>query len=193
MTRRIETRAGRIVATVALFVVATVAVSFVVGVLGSSNAVWGEDNQYGRVDIPGTKVLRLPAGTVDVSAAVALPGRGNETPSLPLPKGLSLTVTPLRGAGRPVVRDDVGDTENADDDRVDTQRRVWRIDVPSDGDYRVAARGSFLGIAVNPELWFGHGPPIPGALAPVIAAVLVALGGLVWLVAVPRLRRRRAS
>jgi Short C-terminal domain len=192
--RRIEARIGRVGLTILLFFVATLTVCVPVGVLGSSNLVWGEDNQYGRVDIPGSEVLHLPGHTVDVNLAVALPGRGNETPDLLIPKGLSLSVVPVDGGGRPVViRQDIGGSENANDDHVDTQRRVWKIDVPSDGAYHVTARGNLLGFGVNPQLWLGHGPPIPGPFVPLIAAIIVLVGGSFWFLVLPRLRGRGRS
>lgn len=188
--RGVKSPVGRVGLGVLLFVVATLTVMVPVGVLGSSNLVWGEDNQSGRVEIPGTKVLHLPGGSTDVSVAVALPGRGNETPDLPLPANLSLTLAPVGGAGGATITKDLGSSSNANDNQVDTQRRVWRVKVPSDGDYRVTARGNFLGVGVNPQLWFGHGPPIPGTLVPVIAVLIVLVGGAVWFVVLPRVRGR---
>jgi hypothetical protein len=187
-----KTRVGRVALNVVLFLVATIAVCVPVGVLGSSNIVWGEDNQDGRVDVPGTKVLQLPADSIDVSVAVAIPGRGNETGNLPLPRDLELAVVPVSGSAHVSITRDVGDSRNADDDQVDTQRRVWRVSVPQDGRYRVTVRGSFLGVGVNPQVWFGHGPPLPGTLVPVVAVVLVLLGALVRFYVLPRVRPRPA-
>ena len=174
------------------FLVATLVLCVPVGVIGSSNLLRGEPNQYGTVAIPGTKVLHLPEGTADVSVAIALPGRGNETPDLPLPSDLSVAISPVGGSERPTVHRDVASSSNASADGVDTKRQVWTVDVPSDGDYRVTTKGNFRSIGVNPQLWLGHGPPLPGTLVPVVAAGLVLLGGLIWF-AFSRIRRRRPS
>jgi hypothetical protein len=193
MLHRIERRIGRVGLVVLLFLVAVLVVCVPIGVLGSSNIVWGEDNQYGRVDIPGSKVLHLPGRTIDVSLAVALPGRGNGTPDVRIPRSLGLTVLPV-GGGAPVgIRQDLGDSSNANDDHVDTQRRVWKVQVPKDGDYRVTARGNTLGFGVNPQLWLGHGPPIPGPFVPLIAAIIVVIAAAAKFLVLPRLRGRRSG
>jgi hypothetical protein len=91
------------------------------------------------------------------------------------------------------VERDIGGSTNANGDGVNTQRRVWEVHVPSGGDFRVKTRGNFLGVGVNPQLWFGHGPPIPGTYVPLIAAVLVLVGWLGFYVILPRVRRPRAQ
>ena len=87
--RKIESAVGRgvlwTVGSLFGFMMATMVIAFPVGLFASSNIVWGEDNQYGRVPIPGTQVVHIPAGQATVSVAVALPGRGNATPTLHLP------------------------------------------------------------------------------------------------------------
>src|SRR4051812_33612871 len=186
MWTNIRSRAGRIALGILFFFVATLAVAMPVGLLGSSNLVWGEDNQYGRVAVPGRAVLHLPAGKVDVSAALAVTGRGNATPELPLPSDLTLRVSPAGGAGHAVVTRDYGLSTNANDTEVDTQRRAFRVQVSTAGDYRVSARGSLSQIGPNAQLWFGHGPPLPGAWVPLIAAILVLVGGAVWFFLFPR-------
>jgi hypothetical protein len=163
-----------------------------VGVLGSSNLVWGEPNQYGRVDVPGTAVLHLPAGTVDITAAVYLPGKGNETVTLPIPSGLSVSVAPVDGGAQPVVTEAIGTSGNTTDNTTNAIRTVWKATITRDGQYRITTGGSFTGIGIHPQLWFGHGPPLPGIYVPVVAAVLVVLGALVWL-PVRRWSKRRKT
>jgi hypothetical protein len=188
---RIESAIGRVGLLALGWLLATLVLTVPIGILGSSNLVWGEDHQYGRMDVPGTKVLHLPGHTVDVNVAVDIPGKGNETVDVPLPSDLSLTVSAVDGSSRPKITRDVGDSDNANDNRVNSQRRVWRVHVDHAGDYRVTGRGNFLGVGVDPELWLGHGPPIPGTYVPFIAAILVLMGGFVWLVLLPRLPGRR--
>ena len=91
-----------------------------------------------------------------------------------------------------MVTSDIGSSSNANDNLVNTQRRAWSVQVPQDGDYRVTAGGDFLGVGVNPQFWFGHGPPLPGTLVPVVAAGLVLLLGFLGLVVLPRVRGRRS-
>jgi hypothetical protein len=182
-----------VLAPFGVFLLASFLSMIAVGILGSSNIVWGEQNQYGRVRIPDTKVLSLPAEKIVASVAVLLPGRGNETPDLPLPDDLSLDVRPVAGARKVVVTPDVGATGNAIDRLDNTLRRAWRIEVPAAGKYRVRARGSFLGIGVNPELWLGRERPIPGERVPLVGALLGLLITIGWGVSQVLARRRRAA
>jgi hypothetical protein len=126
--------------------------------LVNSNIFWGEDNQYGRMNMPGHKVIHLPSGTVRVSAAVTLPGRGNVTPDLAIPRSFAFTVEPVSGTAKPVIEENYGPTENSLDSLDDTQRQVADLHVPEDGDYAVASKTTWLGFAVNPQLWFGYTP-----------------------------------
>jgi hypothetical protein len=176
MIRRIEAKLGHAGSMLLLFLLAAFIGTIVVGIL-NSNIIYGEDNQYGRVRIPGTKVLHLPGGDTQVSVAAALPGRGNETPTLAIPKNLRLSVDPVSGNAKPTVVQDIGDSENANDDQVDTQRRVWRVSAPESGDYRVQIQGSFLGFGVNPQLWFGYQPGwAHGGQIPLYGAILGLIG-----------------
>jgi hypothetical protein len=158
----------------------------------NSNLVWGEADQYGRVPIPGHKVIHLPAGEVEVAVAAALPGRGNETPELLLPP-LTLTMKARGAQEAPTVAEDIGTSVNADDGEVDTQRTAWKLQVPEAGDYLAVVQGDFTGYGVNAQAWFGREPnPLPG-WAVIPAAMAIALvGELLWLaVGAVRKRRRR--
>jgi hypothetical protein len=181
---------GRIGLLALGFFIAWIVLMLTVGVLGSSNLVWGEPNQYGRIDVPGEGALHLPTGTVDVAVAAEIVGRGNQTPNFPLPADLALSVTPVSGSAHPTVIEALGHSSNANADGADTLRHVWKVQLPADGRYRVGARGRFAGAVLNPQLWFGRGPPLPGALVPVVAAALAVVGGVGWLVVRPRIRGR---
>ena len=172
------------------FILATLVLCVPVGIFGSSNLIWGEPNQYGRIEVPGHGVLHLPGGIVDVAVAADIVGRGNETPDFPLPADLALMVTPVSGSSHPTVSDAPGDSSNAMADGANTLRPVWKVRVPLDGDYLVRARGSFAGAFVDPQLWFGHGPPLPGVLVPAVAAAIALVAGVLWLVVRPRVRAR---
>jgi hypothetical protein len=166
-----------------------------VGIAGSSNIVWGEPNQFGSVPIPGTGVVRLPTGEVLVSVAVVMPARGNATPNLLLPDDLSFEVHPASAGPRPTVTRDVHPTANAAGGGADTQRQVWTIDVPRAGDYRVKVRGDFNGIGVRPHLWLGHGPPLPPAEVPLVAAVigLFSVAAYLMIAAIVSARKKKAE
>jgi hypothetical protein len=193
VVREAERGGKRLLIGLGIFLLATLVVCVPVGMLGSSNLVWGESDQYGRVDVPGRATLDLPARTIDVEIALDIVGKGNETVEVPLPPNLALTVTPTGDQPAPSVVRDVGDSGNTNDNGTNSQRRVFRVDVAEAGSYDVVARGNFRGVGINAQFWFGHGPPIPGTLVPLIAAGLVAIGFLVWLVLLPRIRRARSS
>lgn len=142
----------------------------------NSNLVWGEGNQYGRVPIPGHKVLHLPSGAVEVSVAAALPGRGNETPELLLPE-LTLTMKAKGAQEAPTVEEDIGPSVNANDSEVDTQRTAWKLHVPEEGNYLAVLQGDFTGYGVNAQAWFGREPnPLHGWQVFLFAMLLTAVG-----------------
>jgi hypothetical protein len=186
----IESLAKRVLAYIGAFLLATLIVCIPIGVFGSSNIFWGDPHQDGRVDFPGTGVVHLPAGDVDAALALYIPGKGNESVDLPVPSSVSLSIAPVNGSATPTVTRDLGPSNNANDNFVNTVRRVWRVDVPEEGDYAVTCRGRVRAIGINAQLWFGHGPPIPGPLVPLIAAALVLLGAFVRFVILPHVRSR---
>src|SRR5215831_9942314 len=162
--RRVESGVGRFFLWVGVWLLASFLWCIPVGILGASNLVWGEPNQYGRVDIPGTGVVHLPSGNVDGTVAMIIPGRGNETPTVLLPDDLSLTVVATDGSGAAKVTRHLGTSGNALDNQADSKRLVWKIDVPHSGDYRVTTKGDFVGLGVDVAVWFGHGAPIAGTM-----------------------------
>jgi Short C-terminal domain len=183
MAKRFESGVGRFFKWLGILLLASLVWCVPVGVFGSSNLVWGEPDQYGRVAIPGSEVVHLPSGSVDGAVALIIPGRGNETPDLLLPSDLSLTVVATDGSGAATVTRNVGTSGNAMDSHADSQRHMWDIDVPHDGDYRVTARGNFEGLGVDAAVWLGHGAPIPGTDVPLIGLFLGAVTTFViWFV-----------
>jgi hypothetical protein len=172
--RRIESGFGKAMLGLGAYLVVALIATIIVGVL-NSNILWGEANQYARVPIPGKQVVQLPSGDVQVNVAVALPGRGNQTPELLIPK-LSLAVIPTKGEAEPTVTNDVGSSTNADDNEVDTQRRVWKVHVPEAGPYLAVVKGNFTGYGVNAQIWFGKEPaPLSGGEIPLAGAIIAAL------------------
>ncbi len=181
MLRRIEARIGHAGLLIGVFLLGALIASIAVGILGSSNIFWGEPDQYGKVRVPGSATLHLPSGDVGANAAIYIPGK---TPGVqvdvPIPKSLGLAVTPAGGGAALDVSRDLGSSGNTGSGSTNAIRKVFTVHVPSDGDYRVRATGSFAGVGINAQLWFGHGPPIPGTLVPVIGAAISLLGMLIW-------------
>jgi Short C-terminal domain len=190
MAKRFESGVGRFFKWVGILLLTSFVWLFPVGILGASNLVWGEPDQYGRVDIPGSGVVHLPSGSVDGTVALIIPGRGNETPEVLLPSDLSLTAVATDGSGAATVTRSVGTSGNAMDSHADSKRHVWNIDVPHDGDYRVTTHGNFLGLGVDAAVWLGHGAPISGTDVAPIALFLGAITTLViWFVSQRRAAR----
>ncbi|HTR75372.1 MAG TPA: hypothetical protein VMH33_08975 [Solirubrobacterales bacterium] len=188
--REIESGFGRALSYIGAFLLISLFV-FIPLVFLNSNLVWGEANQYGRVPIPGHKVIHLPAGDVQVNVAAALPGRGNETPELLLPT-LTLTMKAKGGQEAPLVSEDIGSSTNANDNYVDTQRRVWKLEVPEEGNYLAILKGDFTGYGVNAQAWFGREPsPLHGWTVVLVAMLITAVGIPIYLGGRALLRRRR--
>ena len=188
--RRIESRVGLTILYAIFFLLAVLIVAVVIGVI-NSNIFWGEANQYARIDIPGAKTVHLPEGTTEGTVAVALPGRGNETPELLLPR-LDLWVTPLGGAGKAELHEDLRPSVNANDSHDDTSRVVWKIVTPSAGDYRVRVAGDMTGYGVNSQLWLGYQPGwVHGTTIWFLAAAIVVFAAaLLFGISLWRRRRR---
>src|ERR1700761_2998144 len=187
--RQIKSRVGRALLYFLFYAVVVLVVAIVIGVI-NSNLFWGEANQYGRIDIPGHGKVHLPGGTTEATVAVALPGRGNETPELLLPP-LQLSVTPIGEAGKVAINETLQGSVNANDKYDDTSRVVWTIHAPSAGDYLVHITGDMTGYGVNAQLWLGYQPGwVHGTDIWFLAmAIVAAFGVLSW--ALNHFRKRR--
>lgn len=163
-----------------------------VGVFGSSNLIYGDAHQYGTVRVPGHATLTLPKGDADVAEAVYVVGRGNETPDLPIPEGVSASLRKVGGSATATLERSVGTSGNAMSADANSQRRLWVAHVPAAGQYAVITHGSLAPLGVNGQLWFGHGPPISGGYVPLVALILAMIALLIWL-AVGRLRGGRST
>lgn len=100
--------------------------------------------------IPGTGSLHLPAGEVTVSLhtrVISSPSGGG----LPVPQ-LSMTITSPDGVADPAVDESIGSTTTVNND---ARRRVWRMQVAAEGDYRITTAGQVGGF-ISPRLAFGH-------------------------------------
>ena len=146
-------RASRIV-TIVVSVLAAISVGglIVTAVLGITGEKYGN---YGEVPIPGSGIVRLPAGEVIVSFSISdHQDRGMRVPPL------TMDITPPAGVSDPLVTEDLGDMVAVGDD---AHRRVWFMKVATEGDYRVIADGPVADF-VDPHLSFGQSLAVDGPL-----------------------------
>ncbi len=129
--------------------------------------VFDEFDAYGEVPIPGSGTVHLPAGEATVSLHTLVIGDGG---AVPVPK-MSIGVQPPAGVSDPVLTEDIGGTTTVNND---AHIRVWRAQIPADGDYRITTDGN-VGAYVNPTLAFGHDTRY-GQVPWVLAGVFVLAG-----------------
>lgn len=154
-----------------------VVVQIVVGLTGTS---WTDAYEFGRVSVPGSAILHLPAGRVEVSLRRFSGGLGG------IPAGLHLKVSPLEGPARVTLTRDVGG-EFGPSGRTSTlsYRRVWTAAVPTAGSYRAVASGPGEGADA---LAFGHTPGDTSVHIWEYAGLAALAALVVWLIA--RMRER---
>jgi hypothetical protein len=114
----------------------------------------GDPTKYGQLDIPDSKPLQLPAGSFEGILEENLGQDLRITPQL------RLSMKPQEGGPAPVISRDVGEqfgTANGEFGPDQHYRRVWRIDVPRSGRYRVTVGGA--GPDSGYLLDLGHSPP----------------------------------
>jgi hypothetical protein len=137
----------------------------------------GDPTKYGQLDIPDSKLLQLPAGSFE---GILEDNLGQD---LRITPQLRLSMRPQDGGPAPVITRDVGEqfgTANGEFGPDQHYRRVWQVDVPRRGRYRVAVGGA--GPDSGYFLDLGHSPPagpITIWLWTSIAALLVVV---LWLV-----------
>jgi hypothetical protein len=146
----------------------------VVGFVGT--LVWhgfgGDSDKYGRIDIPGSGTVTLPAGEVDIHYAVRLATNGGGG-ALTVPN-LSFSMTAPEGARDPVVTEDIGGTVTVNSS---SRVRIWKLQVSDPGDYSVTTEGEVQGF-IAPQLTFGQGSPVPVWPSFVFAILFVVALGL---------------
>ena len=138
---------------------------------------------YGEIPIPGSGTIRLPSGEVLASFHVTgYGGRGLTVPPL------TMNITAPEGGADPEVTEDLGATVSVNDD---AHRRVWVMQVPVEGLYRISVDGK-VGGYVDPRLAFGSGA---GQRVTALLWVFVALSiiGVDLLIAMWWFRRRRGQ
>ena len=157
------------VSVFALFSIGGLITTVAIGAFGEKYAA------YGEIPIPGSGTVGLPAGEVLVSFHIrGYGGRGMSVPPL------SMSVTPPEGVADPEVTEDLGATVSVNDD---ARRRVWVMQVLTEGAYRVSVDGPVSGY-VDPRLAFGSGsgPGITGLLWVFVALSIISadLAIAVW-------------
>jgi hypothetical protein len=118
--------------------------------------------RYGQVDIPGSKTVALPKGSVNL----ILESDVDEGASLKVPSQLTATVTAVDASGGdPSVKRDVGGdySENPPGQRrlnglSNSYRRVYDVDVPAAGEYKVTAGPPGIANPNERTLDVGHAP-----------------------------------
>jgi hypothetical protein len=177
-------RGGRTPAAIFLAVSAVTMVVAIVGFLVTIvlNTFFLDDfDAYGEVPVPGSATLHLPAGEANVAFHTMIAGSGG---GLPIPE-LGLTIVPPAGVADPVVTEDIGVATTVNND---ARRRVWVVQIPTEGDYLVKADGNAGGF-INPHLGFGHAAST-GSLPWVFGGLFV-IGLVDLVVALWWLSRRR--
>lgn len=136
-------------------------------------------NAYGEVPIPGTGTIHLPAGEATVSFHTVTVGTVSGA-GLPVPK-LGVDIDPPQGVAQPQLTENYGSTTTVNND---AHRRVWVMQVPAEGDYKIATEGQINGF-ISPRLAFGHGgnSSSSGSLVWVFVGLFVV--GLVGTIAAP--------
>ena len=140
---------GRVRSKLAWLIALAAVATFVLWLIGIF--ALNRSAKYGKVGIPGSKVVNLPTGEVDVSfdAQVTSYG-GSSNVSLPIPH-LGLSVVPVGGGLIPGYQSSVGGTTSVNSD---AHRQVAKLDVPASGSYRVTVSGDVGGF-IDPTLELG--------------------------------------
>ncbi|HEY6399354.1 MAG TPA: SHOCT domain-containing protein [Solirubrobacteraceae bacterium] len=147
-----------------------------------ANTALSQIDAYGTVSVPGTKVVHLPADEVDISFATNSASTGGSfyTP------GMDLKVTPASGSGmNPTITDSSGSASTIGSQ---THARVWKMQVPNPGGYRITVDGN-TSAYINPQLLFGQSPP-DGLI---VKLGVIALGGLVLVIILSGMVAKRAD
>lgn len=151
------------------------AVGFVVALVLNA-FVFDEYDAYGKVPIPGSASLHLPAGDVTVTFGTVLIGGGGN--GLPVPP-LQYRINGPGGVDAALTEDYGATTIVNNDARV----RIGYLHVPMDGTYDVALDGS-VSAYLNPTMTFGHGSSygtVPWILAALFGvAVLDLVAARIW-------------
>jgi hypothetical protein len=178
------TRVAARIAITASVVTLVAAVAGFVLTLVLNAFVLDKYNAYGEVPVPGSSSVHLPAGQVTVSfhtQVIGSPSGGG----LPVPR-LRMSIDPPAGVPAPTVTESIGGTTTVNND---ARCRVWLIQVPAEGAYKITTDGQVSGF-ISPRLAFGHSSPYGYMVWVFVGLFVVGLGGLVasmlWAARSPR-------
>ncbi len=147
----------------------------------------GDATKYGQLNVPESKVLALPA------ASFAGILEDNLEEELKITPALRLSIAPLGGGPAPAISRDVGErsgTANGNFGPDTYYKRVWRIDVPRAGRYRVSVGGA--GPDSGYFLDLGNSPPAGAGQIWLWTGIVAAAWVLLWLLGRLVADRRRA-
>jgi hypothetical protein len=144
-------------------------------------------NAYGEVPIPGSGTIHLPAGQATISFHTVTVGNVSGG-GLPVPQ-LGVDIDPPQGVAQPKLTENYGSSTSVNND---AHRRVWVMQVPAEGDYKITTEGQVNGF-ISPQLAFGHGgTSSSGKLVWIFVGLFVV--GLIGTIAAPIwLARTRAA
>jgi hypothetical protein len=148
---------------------------------------FGDASRYGRFYIPGSKVLMLPAGSLELLLS-------QHGVTLQVPPKLTVSVSPThRSVPAPIVKRDRGSRFGSSGQGAQSFVRVWSVQVSRSGEYRVTAGGANENDLFRLNL--GHGPPLSSSMIWLLTGIAAAAAVLLWLLArvIGRLRTRRQS
>lgn len=140
--------AGRTSSRIATIVVAVIAALSIGGLITTVavSAFLDKFDAYGEVPIPGTSTVYLPSGEVSADFHVRSSHSSTAVPPL------HINIAPPPGGKDPEFKDDLGASVSNSND---VHRRVWLIQVPTEGGYRVEVDGP-VGDFTEPRLAFGR-------------------------------------
>jgi hypothetical protein len=168
---------AEIVVRVSFAMVAVSIVGFLL-TLAFDRLVSDDYDAYGKVPVPGSSSLHLPAGDVTVSfyTQLARPPAEEDGP-VPVPE-LTMQLIAPDGVADPIVTENRGGSTTIG---TDAHVRMWDVQIPADGIYVVKADGQTNGY-INPSLAFGHYRSFASYLEWVFVALFVI--GVLGIVAV---------
>src|ERR1700742_1132019 len=103
-------------------------------------------NAYGEVPIPGSGTVHLPAGEATISFHTLTVGSVSGG-GAPVPQ-LGVDIDPPQGVPQPKLTENYSGTTRVNND---THRRVWMMQVPAEGDYKITTEGQINGF-ISPQL-----------------------------------------
>ncbi len=136
----------------------------------------GDATKYGQLNVPESKVLTLPAASFEGIL------EDNLEEEIKITDSLRLAIEPVGGGPAPSISRDVGErsgTANGNFGPDTYYKRVWRIDVPTAGRYRVSVGGA--GPDSGYFLDLGTGPPAGAGQIWLWAGIVAAAWLALWL------------